>query len=423
VPSTTGGTSYSVSWLASPSGTVTAYELYESTSSGFSSQTNVYSNTGTSASITGAAPGLTTTACARVIRASAPRTPPRANGIVVDQSAPTQPGTPGFNIVGTTVTASWTGSTDNVGVAGYDYHLNGSSSWTQIGTGTSYSIQGLTSNTGYTFGIRARDAVGNVSAESSAGFTTCPPPPDQPSGLAYNQIADCAWNASWSAAANATYYIFADTNLATQQTSGLPRRCPCPQGNPEANKPKWVQACNATACSVKSNFGAASDFTPPTTPGTPQFSNLTSTSVTVTWSPSSDFSGIAAYDYNYGTGWITIGSVPNVSLTGLIRRPATRSRSARVTTPDSLAAPAPHRSRRRPRRTPRRPARRPPWATPAHVDLGHPSAGARPATNVGVTGYEYRLNGAPSWTDRGNQSQRAADAHAEHGLQLRGEGA
>lgn len=47
VPSTSTG-SYTISWVASTSGIVTAYELYESTSSSFSPQSLVYSGTGTS---------------------------------------------------------------------------------------------------------------------------------------------------------------------------------------------------------------------------------------------------------------------------------------------------------------------------------------------------------------------------------------
>jgi hypothetical protein len=401
VPSTTGGTSYSVNWVASPSGTVTAYELYESTSSSFSSQTSVFSGTGTTASITGRGTGTYYYRVRACNSGQCSGYTTGANGIVVDRTAPTQPGVPGFNIVGTTVTASWSGSTDNVGVAGYDYHLNGSSSWTQLGTGTSYSIQGLASSTAYTFGIRARDAVGNVSAESSAGFTTGPPPPAQPTGLNYNQIADCAWNASWSAAANATYYIFADTNLATQQTSGLSAQVSCPQGNPEANKPKWVQACNATTCSAKSNFGAASDFTPPSAPGTPQFSNLTHTSVTVTWAAASDFSGIAAYEYNYGSGWVTIGSVPNVALSGLT--PST-SYTFQVRARDNAGLTGPASSA--PFSTPAAPDTTPPGTPPSVAYSGLTSTSVtvswgNASDNVGVTGYEYRLNGAPSWTDRG----------------------
>jgi YD repeat-containing protein len=399
VPATTGGTSYSITWVASPSGTVTAYEVYESTSSSFSTQTNVFSGTATSAPITGRATGTYYYRVRACNSGQCSGYTTGSNGIVVDRSNPTQPGTPSFSIVGTTVTATWSGSTDNVAVAGYAYSLNGAS-WINIGTGTSYSIQGLAANTAYTFGIRARDAVGNVSLGSSAPFTTGPPPPDMPTGLTYNQIADCAYRANWNSAAHATYYIFADTNLNQQQLTGLEAQVSCTQGNPESNKPKWVQACNATTCSTKANFGAANDFTPPTTPGTPQFSNLSSTSVTVTWSPSSDFSGIAGYDYNYGPGWVSIGSVANVSLSGLSPSSSytfsVRARDNAGLTGSASSAPF---------STPAAPDTTPPSTPPSVGVSGVMSTSAtvswgNASDNVGVTGYEYRVNGA-GWIDRG----------------------
>jgi YD repeat-containing protein len=52
VPATSTG-SYSISWGASTSGVVTAYELYESTSAGFSTQSLASSGTGTSLPVSG----------------------------------------------------------------------------------------------------------------------------------------------------------------------------------------------------------------------------------------------------------------------------------------------------------------------------------------------------------------------------------
>jgi hypothetical protein len=52
IPSTSTG-SYTISWGASTSGVVTAYELYESTAASFSPQTLAYSGTGTSLAVAG----------------------------------------------------------------------------------------------------------------------------------------------------------------------------------------------------------------------------------------------------------------------------------------------------------------------------------------------------------------------------------
>ncbi|MBF4506186.1 M4 family metallopeptidase [Flavobacterium sp. JLP] len=82
----------------------------------------------------------------------------------VAPSAPTALAASGTT--GTTTNLSWTASTDNVAVTGYDIYqgttLKGSS------TTTSYTVTGLTASTAYTFTVKAKDAAGNVSAASNA---------------------------------------------------------------------------------------------------------------------------------------------------------------------------------------------------------------------------------------------------------------
>ncbi|MBF4517094.1 M4 family metallopeptidase [Flavobacterium sp. ANB] len=81
----------------------------------------------------------------------------------VAPSAPTALAASGTT--GTTTNLTWTASTDNVAVTGYDIYqgttLKGSS------TTTSYTVTGLTPSTAYTFSVKAKDAAGNVSASSS----------------------------------------------------------------------------------------------------------------------------------------------------------------------------------------------------------------------------------------------------------------
>ncbi|MET7283220.1 glycoside hydrolase family 9 protein [Kribbella sp. NPDC005582] len=68
-------------------------------------------------------------------------------------------------VTGSSVVLSWTASTDNVGVAGYDV-LNGTTVAGSTAT-TSLQVTGLTPDTSYTFAVRAKDASGNVSGGSS----------------------------------------------------------------------------------------------------------------------------------------------------------------------------------------------------------------------------------------------------------------
>lgn len=88
-----------------------------------------------------------------------------------DTEAPSTPGSLAASaITETTATLSWTASTDNVGVTGYEV-LQGSTSLGTV-TGTSANITGLTAATNYTFSVRAFDAAGNNSASASVSFTT-----------------------------------------------------------------------------------------------------------------------------------------------------------------------------------------------------------------------------------------------------------
>nr|WP_323137519.1 glycosyl hydrolase family 18 protein [Dyella subtropica] len=69
----------------------------------------------------------------------------------------------------TTISLSWTASTDEAGgsgMAGYDVYRGG----TLVGStsATSYTDTGLTANTSYSYTVRARDNAGNASAQSTA---------------------------------------------------------------------------------------------------------------------------------------------------------------------------------------------------------------------------------------------------------------
>ncbi|HEX7307595.1 glycoside hydrolase family 9 protein [Lentzea sp.] len=87
-------------------------------------------------------------------------------GGVEDGQAPSVPS--GLTVGSTTSTSvalSWTASTDNIGVTGYEV-LNGSAVLSTSGT-TSLLLTGLTPDTSYSLSVRAKDAAGNVSAAGS----------------------------------------------------------------------------------------------------------------------------------------------------------------------------------------------------------------------------------------------------------------
>ena len=80
------------------------------------------------------------------------------------------------NTTQTTTDLSWTASTDNVGVTGYDVY-QGASVIATVST-TTYQVTGLTASTSYSFNVRAKDAAGNESAASNTVNVTTLDIPD-----------------------------------------------------------------------------------------------------------------------------------------------------------------------------------------------------------------------------------------------------
>jgi hypothetical protein len=72
------------------------------------------------------------------------------------------------------VALSWTASTDDVGVAGYQIYRNDALLTTTSGAGTSYSDTPVRRGTTYTYKVRALDAAGNLSRFSNAARVTTP---------------------------------------------------------------------------------------------------------------------------------------------------------------------------------------------------------------------------------------------------------
>ncbi|HXG77151.1 MAG TPA: fibronectin type III domain-containing protein [Gaiellaceae bacterium] len=98
-----------------------------------------------------------------------------------DTSPPTAPtGLAASNVTATGLTLSWSASSDNVGVTGYEVFRNGAS--VAAVTSTSTSQSGLACGTAYDFGVSARDAAGNTSTMARLTVTTaaCAPSPPPP---------------------------------------------------------------------------------------------------------------------------------------------------------------------------------------------------------------------------------------------------
>src|SRR5439155_754383 len=120
--------------------------------------------------------------------------------IAADTTPPTTPS--GFTAAAagsTGANLSWSASTDDVGVTGYIVRRNA----VQLATPatTSYADTGLSAATTYSYTVAARDAAGNISANSTSASITLADttPPTTPSGFTAAAAGSTGANLSWSA--------------------------------------------------------------------------------------------------------------------------------------------------------------------------------------------------------------------------------
>ena len=311
-------TSFTLSWTASTDNVaVTGYEV-------FRNGISVGTTASTSISIIGLTSGVTYSMSVRA-RDAVPNWSAASAVLSVTTTDNIAPGIPtglvSSAITTTSFTLSWTASTDNVGVTGYEVFRNGIS----IGTtaSTSLSITGLTSGVNYSMTVRARDAVPNWSAASAAlsVTTTDNVAPGIPTGLISSAITATSFTLSWTASTDNVgvtgYEVFrngisigttASTSMSiTGLTTGV-------------NYSMTVRARDAVL-----NWSAASVALSVTTtdnvaPGIPTgliSSAITATSFTLSWTASSDNVGVTGYDvFRNGVLYSSVAST-TASITGL----------------------------------------------------------------------------------------------------------
>jgi fibronectin type 3 domain-containing protein len=125
-----------------------------------------------------------------------------------DTNAPSVP--TGLAAAGTTTSTThitWTASTDDVGVAGYNVYRNGNLLGSTAAPG--YFDLNLTPSTTYNYSVAAYDVAGNTSPQAGpASATTLPTPdtapPTTPSGLAAGSVTSSQLVLSWAPATDNT---------------------------------------------------------------------------------------------------------------------------------------------------------------------------------------------------------------------------
>jgi chitodextrinase len=235
---------------------------------------------------------------------------------------------------GTSITLSWAPSTDNVGVAGYGVYNGAASSGAT--NDPKYTVTGLACGTGYALAVDAFDAAGNRSDKAYLSATTsaCAPSPPQPSssdtqppstpsvfsvtGSTQTSIS-VAWTASIDNVGVAGYGVYLDGALAgsTAQTSytfagvwcGTSHILEVDAYDAAGNRSARTAMVAATA--------ACPDTQPPTIPANLTQAGRTSTSITLSWTASSDNIGVLGYGTYQAGSRIGSTALTSYTFTGL----------------------------------------------------------------------------------------------------------
>jgi chitodextrinase len=242
-----------------------------------------------------------------------------------DGENPTDPTGLTANVISATrVDLSWTGSTDNVNVAGYDLFRDGVL-LVSIGPVTSYADTSVVNGTTYAYKVRAFDDAGNRSGFSNTQTVTTPDtqPPQPPSNLVATVITTTRVNLSWTAGSDnvgvTNYEIFRGGSLLT--TVGNVTSYSDTTVMAGATYSYQVRARDAAA--LRSTFSNTATVT--TTDGTPpsQPTNLLATAtaynrIDLSWTASTDNVAVTNYEiYRGGVLLTTVGAVTSYSDTAV----------------------------------------------------------------------------------------------------------
>jgi chitodextrinase len=221
---------------------------------------------------------------------------------------------------GSEVDLSWTASTDNVGVTGYQIQrCQGASCTTfaQIGTSTAatYSDTTVATSTTYSYRVLATDAAGNLSGYSNtASATTSSATPTVLTGLTASAASSSEIDLSWTALTESlgitgydvercvgsgctdfaqisqpmgTTYI--DSGLAASTTYGYRVRAIDTAGNLSGYS-------GVVSVTTSANAGSGGgDTQPPTTPTSLTASTASGTAITLSWGASTDNVAVTNY--------------------------------------------------------------------------------------------------------------------------------
>jgi lysophospholipase L1-like esterase/chitodextrinase len=222
---------------------------------------------------------------------------------------------------------SWAASSDDVGVTGYVVFRNGVQI-ASVTSGTTYSDTALLPNTSYSYAVAAYDAANNRSAPSAPVVATTLADTTAPT------VAITAPAPNTTIAGVVTVTASASDNVAV---AGVTFRADGVNIAPEVTSPPYSVSFNASTLTAGAHLLTAvardtanqttvsaavsvnvADTLPPTAPSNLQASNVTVSSVTLSWSASTDNVGVSGYNLRRNGLLIHSGSQTSYTDAGLL---------------------------------------------------------------------------------------------------------
>jgi chitodextrinase len=255
-----------------------------------------------------------------------------------DQQAPSAPGNPLVtNATTTSLTLSWSASTDNTGVV--DYGLYRASTRVGSTSATTAGFSGLACGTTYQVGVDAVDAAGNRSSVASVLASTqpCeqPPPPDDSwtSSLKTGDVVSrgTVWKVTTTPEADEVDFWASGRVIAEDKAAPFETALDLPAGDyklgfchrqaTEDWKCETTESGDGTGIvarvTIVENSTAPSDTTAPSVPGSLRVVSSAATSIDVAWSPSTDDTGVVGYGLYRGATRVGSTSATSASFSGL----------------------------------------------------------------------------------------------------------
>ncbi|MCX7922710.1 MAG: fibronectin type III domain-containing protein [Clostridia bacterium] len=219
-----------------------------------------------------------------------------------DKSIPTAP----TNLISATVSETlvrltWTASTDNVGVKGYEIYRDGLR--LKAESSTASTIGSLMPGNTYTFMVKAFDEAGNVSEQSNMITVTTLPDtqaPTTPAALTASSVTETSTILSWAApidnVGTTGYQIYRDgVRIATTNKTTFTATRLIPGRTYIFTVKAYDLAGNVSEASNEASVTTLTDTQAPTAPVNLMASDVTATTVTLTWTASTDNAWLSGY--------------------------------------------------------------------------------------------------------------------------------